>query len=315
MRGIICLGEALIDFIPADRTNTLYEKCPGGAPANVSVGVARLSGKSTFLGKVGDDILGNFLKNTLMDKNVNIDYMKYTKEARTGVVFVELDESGERSFSFYINPSADRFLKEEDIDEDLFKENKILHFGSISMISEPSRSATKKAVKLAKDNNMLVSYDPNLRLGLWESEEDAREIIISMLSSADILKISDEELEFITGESNIEKGLSVMDKYNIPLIFVTMGSRGSYFKFKGEITKVESMKVETVDTTGAGDAFVSGILYSINEEDRNLSQLSREDIINITKFGSICGALAASSKGAMTSLPSIEDVNKIKAAI
>ncbi|KXZ40393.1 fructokinase [Alkalithermobacter thermoalcaliphilus JW-YL-7 = DSM 7308] len=311
MKGIVCLGEALIDFIPADKTNTLYEKCPGGAPANVSVGLARLSSKSIFVGKLGDDILGRFLENTLKEKGVNTEYIKYTNDARTGVVFVELDESGERSFSFYINPSADRFLSEEDIDENLFKENKILHIGSISMISGPSKSATKKAVNLAKSNNMLISYDPNLRLGLWDNEQNAKDTIISMLSYTDILKISDEELKFITGESDIKKGLDAMDIYNIPLIFVTMGKEGSYFKFKGQIEKVESMKVETVDTTGAGDAFVSGVLHMIDKQEKNILDLSKEEVVNITKFASVCGALAASAKGAMTSLPTIDKVNDI----
>ncbi|RKD31776.1 aminoimidazole riboside kinase [Thermohalobacter berrensis] len=311
MKGVICLGEALIDFIPLDNTNMTYQKCPGGAPANVAVGVSKLGGKATFLGKVGKDILGEFLKETLDQNGVKTDYMLFTEEVRTGFTFVTLSKSGERSFSFYIDPSADRFLEVNDIDDKLFRENRILHFGSISMIDEPAKSATKKAVELARKENMIVSYDPNLRLSLWKSKEQAKETIISMLDKCDVLKISEEELEFITCEKDIENGIKKIEKYDIPLIFITMGDKGSYFKFKDEIIKVPAMKVETVDTTGAGDAFVSGILYCLNESEKQLNELTSDEIKQIAKFASVSGGLAASTKGAMTSLPTLKQVKEI----
>ncbi|TYS59732.1 aminoimidazole riboside kinase [Sutcliffiella horikoshii] len=310
--GIISLGEALIDFIPLDPDNISFQKSPGGAPANVAVGVARLEAKSTFIGKVGNDVLGRFLKNTLEDYGVNTSSMLLTDDIRTGVVFVTL-ENGERSFDFYINPSADRFLTEEEIDEKLFDENKILHFGSISLTSEPTRSATIKAVKLAKEKGLTVSYDPNLRLGLWDSEVAAKEQIISMLPYADILKISEEELEFMTGEKNIEKGADKLAKYDIPLLLVTLGSEGSYvFTHEGH-QHVPARKVTTVDTTGAGDAFVSGILYMANEWDGNISAITLEKAVEMATFASVSGSLAASEKGAMTALPSLEQVQSILA--
>lgn len=310
-QGIISLGEALIDFIPLDETNLTYQKSPGGAPANVAVGTARLGAKSTFLGKVGNDVLGRFLKETLEGYNVNTEHMPLTEEARTGAVFVTLAQNGERSFDFYIDPSADRFLQERDIDEVLFTENRILHFGSISLISEPSRSATKKAVQLAKENGMLVSYDPNLRLGLWESKEQAKEVILTMLDQADIVKISEEELEFLTGKHDLEEGVKALQPYQVPVLFVTLGSEGSWAIMKDEMIKVPAMKVSTVDTTGAGDAFVSGILYSLDQYEGDLSQVTIQELEEMATFASVSGGLAASTKGAMTALPTKSEVAAI----
>ncbi|RBP05310.1 aminoimidazole riboside kinase [Rossellomorea aquimaris] len=308
-KGIISLGEVLIDFIPLDKHNTTYQKSPGGAPANVAVGLARLDARSTFLGKVGDDVLGKFLQETLQEYGVRTNQMLLTPDVRTGVVFVTNGEDGERSFDFYIDPSADRFLQVNDIDEEDFLTHKILHFGSISMISSPAKEATHHAVKVAKENGLLVSYDPNLRLGLWDSEENARETIKSMLSEADVLKISEEELEFITGEKEIESGVAKLRAYNIPFLIITMGAEGSYVYVGDARQYVPAMKVKAVDTTGAGDAFVSGILYSIHEFKGDISSLSIEEAARMAGFAAVSGALAASTKGAMTALPSLEEVN------
>ncbi|MEM5016426.1 aminoimidazole riboside kinase [Metabacillus indicus] len=310
-KGIISLGEALIDFIPVDSENLVYQKSPGGAPANVAVGLARLGAPSSFLGKVGDDVLGTFLKETLQSFGVNTDHMLLTKEAKTGAVFITLAEGGERSFDFYIDPSADRFLHEENLDVSLFAESKILHYGSISMISGPSKSATVKAVELARENGMIVSYDPNLRLSLWENEETAKETILSMFGKADLIKISEEELEFLTGESDIEKGVEKLSAYHIPLLFITMGSEGSYAFTKNGAVKIDAMRVNAVDTTGAGDAFVSGILYQLHELETHPGELNADELKRIGRFASVSGGLAASVKGAMTALPTLGEVEDI----
>jgi fructokinase len=308
-QGIISLGEALIDFIPLDEQNTTYQKSPGGAPANVAVGLARLGARSTFLGKVGDDVLGRFLQETLQEYGVRTNQMLLTPDARSGVVFVTNGEDGERSFDFYIDPSADRFLEVNDIDEEDFLTHKILHFGSISLISSPAKEATHHAVKVAKENGLLVSYDPNLRLGLWDSEESARETIKSMLPEADVLKISEEELEFITGEKKIEAGVAKLKAYNIPFLIITMGAEGSFVYVGDARQYVPAMKVKAVDTTGAGDAFVSGILYSVHEYTGDIESLSIEEAARMAQFAAVSGALAASTKGAMTALPSLKEVN------
>ncbi|MGE6754197.1 aminoimidazole riboside kinase [Rossellomorea sp. NPDC071047] len=309
-QGIISLGEALIDFIPLDEQNTTYQKSPGGAPANVAVGLARLGARSTFLGKVGDDVLGRFLQETLQEYGVRTNQMLLTPDARSGVVFVTNGDDGERSFDFYIDPSADRFLQVNDIDEEDFLTHKILHFGSISMISSPAKEATHHAVKVAKENGLLVSYDPNLRLGLWDSEENARETIKSMLPEADVLKISEEELEFITGEKEIEAGVAKLKAYNIPFLIITMGAEGSFVYVGDARQYVPVMKVKAVDTTGAGDAFVSGILYSVDQYKGDIASLSIEEAARMARFAAVSGALAASTKGAMTALPTLNEVNR-----
>lgn len=308
-KGIISLGEALIDFIPLDDQNESFKKSPGGAPANVAVGLARLGAKSCFLGKVGDDVLGRFMKETLESYGVDVSHMSLTEDTRTGVVFVTLGEGGERSFEFYIDPSADRFLTEQEVEAVDYTDYNVLHFGSISLISEPAKSATKKAVQLAKDKGLIISYDPNLRLGLWSSENHAREEIKSMLGAADVVKISEEELEFLTGEKEIESGIQALGHYDIPMIIVTLGADGSYIFIEGQDpVRAEAMKVQAVDTTGAGDAFVSGILYQLSEGGKPVSSYSREEALALAEFASVSGGLAASTKGAMTALPTLEQV-------
>ena len=311
-KGVISLGEALIDFIPLDADNLTYQKSPGGAPANVAVGVARLQTPSTFLGKVGNDVLGRFLKETLQSYGVHTAHMTMTDEVRTGAVFVTLGQGGERSFDFYIDPSADRFLQEQDIAGELFEEHNILHFGSISMISEPSKSATEKAVRLARENGLVVSYDPNLRLSLWKSEQQAKDTILSIMSQVDVLKISEEELEFLTGEKEIKSGVALFkEQYDIPLIFITLGAEGSYAFTKDGSVRVPAMKVNAVDTTGAGDAFVSGILHCLANKEGNVSAITLEDAKQMAEFASVSGGLAASEKGAMTALPTLEKVEEL----
>ncbi|WP_223703025.1 aminoimidazole riboside kinase [Sutcliffiella deserti] len=310
-KGIISLGEALIDFIPLDNDNLTYHKSPGGAPANVAVGVARLETPSTFIGKVGNDVLGIFLKETLIDFGVDTNHLMLTDDIRTGAVFVTLGKDGERSFDFYINPSADRFLDEKEIDELLFTQHKVLHFGSISLISDPSRSATIKAVKLAKENGLVVSYDPNLRLGLWDNAENAKAAITSMLSYADVLKISEEELEFLTGETDIVKGVQLLDPHEIPFTLVTLGSEGSYVFTKEGNRHIPARKVNAVDTTGAGDAYVSGILHCIHERSGSIDSITLEEAAEMATFASVSGGLAASEKGAMTALPTLAQVKAI----
>ncbi|WP_077624803.1 aminoimidazole riboside kinase [Sediminibacillus massiliensis] len=309
-KGIISLGEALIDFIPLDPDNTQFQKSPGGAPANVAVGLARLGAKASFVGKVGDDVLGTFLKRTLEDYGVDTENMYLTKEIRTGVVFVTLAEGGERSFDFYIDPSADRYLHEAEVSEELFKEHNVFHFGSISMIDEPAESATKKAVRLAKENGLIISYDPNLRPMLWKSLDEARTKITSMLGEADLVKLSEEELEFLTGETDIHKGVEKLKEYQIPLLFVTLGHEGSYVFHKGQAVHVPARQVKAVDTTGAGDAFVSGLLYQLSEREKDVTDYTLDELKEITVFASVSGALAASTKGAMSALPTIEEVKK-----
>lgn len=312
-KGVICLGEALIDFIPLDKENMEFLKSPGGAPANVAVGSARLGAKTSFIGKVGNDVLGHFLKETLESYNVLTDAMYLSDEARTGLVFVTLDKDGEREFSFYIKKSADQFLTEEEIPSSLFETHNVFHFGSISLIHEPVESATKRALALAKENGLLISYDPNLRPMLWDSLEEAKTKITSMLGEADLVKLSETELEFITGETDILRGAEKLKEYQIPLLFVTLGKDGVYVFLKGEYIFVEARKVQSVDTTGAGDAFVSSLLYQFSNRGTGVTDVTLEELKEIATLASVSGALAVSTKGAMTALPTIEQVKEFLA--
>ncbi|MFW5889334.1 MAG: carbohydrate kinase family protein [Bacillota bacterium] len=311
MKGVITLGEALIDFTPLDEQNMDFRKNPGGAPANVAVALSRLGVGTSFIGKVGDDVLGNFLAQKLASEKVNIDNLVLTNEAKTAITFVTLDEDGDRSFDFYINPSADRFLRVDEISEKLFSENKIYHFGSISLIDEPARSATKKGIELAHQNGMLISYDPNLREMLWDSLAEAKAMILSVIDKVDIVKVSEEELEFLTGEKNIQKGAEILKtEYDIPVIFITCGSKGSYY-YKDELGYVEAFNINAVDTTGAGDAFMSGVLYNFNKNELSMYEISNDFLKKTLEFANYSGSLAASASGAMAALPSLEEVQKL----
>ncbi|HET7628539.1 MAG TPA: aminoimidazole riboside kinase [Bacillales bacterium] len=305
--GILCLGEALVDFIPTDAKNRFYEKCPGGAPANVAVGLARLGVKTSFIGKVGDDLLGEFLLETLRKEGVDVTQAKRSDEARTGLTFVKLAEGGERDFSFYIEPSADQFLREEELDAAGFRGRKLLHLGSITLIREPARTATKRAVERAKAAGLKVSFDPNVRLGLWPSEARARAAIVDLLGQVDVLKLSEDELAFLTGEASIDAGVEALRRrYEIPLVFVTRGAEGSRVVYGDVSIDCAAMKVKAIDTTGAGDAYVSGILYGLHE--RGFEALDEKALKDIVRLASISGGLAASKKGAMTALPTLAEV-------
>lgn len=310
--GVICIGEALIDFTPTDRTNLIYEKCPGGAPANVAVGLSRFGINSSFVGKVGDDILGRFLEETLENEGVNTSEMVATREAPTGLTFVSLDENGERSFQFYINSSADQFLSVDEVNEASFRNQKILHIGSISMIHERSTRATKKAIQISKENGLWLSFDPNLRLSLWETPELAHERITSVLPQTDILKVSEDELLFITGQKKIRQAIQTIKKvYNISLVLVTLGAKGSIALLNETIIEVPGIKIRSVDTTGAGDAFVAGILYGLNQFEKDLPSLKQKEIFDIVRFANVSGAIMASKKGVMKVLPSLEAIEEL----
>jgi fructokinase len=312
MQGVITLGEALIDFTPLDDQNRDFRKNPGGAPANVAVALSRLGIDVSFVGKVGDDVLGNFLAKKLEAEKVNIDNLILTNEAKTAITFVTLDEEGDRSFDFYIDPSADRFLRADEIDAELFEENKIYHFGSISLIDEPARSATKQGIELARQNEMLISYDPNLREMLWDSLPKAKEIILSVMDEVDIVKVSEEELEFLTGEKDIKKGAEKLKaEYKIPILFITCGSKGAYY-FLNDLGFVEAFEVDAVDTTGAGDAFMSGVLYNFNQANLTLAEIDNKFLEKTLKFANYSGSLAASTTGAMAALPTLAEVQDLE---
>ncbi|EEF50435.1 fructokinase, putative [Ricinus communis] len=311
---IVCFGEMLIDFVPNASGVSLadapgFKKAPGGAPANVAVGIARLGGHAAFIGKVGDDEFGCMLADILKQNNVDNSGMRFDSHARTALAFVTLRADGEREFMFYRNPSADMLLQETELDQDLIKKASVFHYGSISLIHEPCKSAHLAAMEIAKKAGCILSYDPNLRLPLWPSAEAAREGIMSVWKQADIIKVSEEEIEFLTEGSNPFDDKLVLEKLfhpNLKLLLVTEGSEGCRYYTQAFNGKVAGVKVDAVDTTGAGDAFVGGILSKL-ASDMNLYK-DEKKLSEALLFANACGAITVTERGAIPALPTKEAV-------
>lgn len=315
MNDIVALGELLIDFTAhgfSENGSFLFEQNPGGAPANVLVALSKLGKNTAFLGMVGRDKFGVFLKNVLVENNVNTEGLKFSESVNTTLAFVHLEKDGDRVFSFYRNPGADMMLTKEDLNFELIENSKIFHFGSLSLTSEPSRSATLAAVTFAKENGLIISYDPNLRPLLWSSLDIAKQQIISCLKYADILKISEEEFHFITGISDLDVGTELLYNRGISIILITLGEEGCYYKYKGGSGIVKGYKVNTIDTTGAGDGFLGGVLYNFcNMTLDEINDINRECFEKIIKMGNAVGALVTTKKGAIPSMPMLDEINDL----
>ncbi|CAK9168173.1 unnamed protein product [Ilex paraguariensis] len=308
---IVSFGEMLIDFVPTVSGVSLAEapgflKAPGGAPANVAIAVTRLGGKSAFVGKLGDDEFGHMLAGILKENGVSGDGINFDTGARTALAFVTLRADGEREFMFYRNPSADMLLTPEELNLELIRSAKVFHYGSISLIVEPCRSAHLKAMEVAKDAGALLSYDPNLRLPLWPSADEAREQIMSIWDKADVIKVSDVELEFLTGSDKIddESAMSLWHP-NLTLLLVTLGEKGCRYYTKNFHGAIDAFHVKTVDTTGAGDSFVGALLCKIVDDQSILENETR--LRDILTFACACGAITTTKKGAIPALPNESD--------
>ncbi|KAK3016902.1 hypothetical protein RJ639_006507, partial [Escallonia herrerae] len=311
---VVCFGEMLIDFVPTVGGVSLaeapaFKKAPGGAPANVAVGIARLGGSSAFVGKVGEDEFGYMLADILKQNKVDNSGMRFDHNARTALAFVTLRSDGEREFLFFRNPSADMLLHESELDVNLIKQAKIFHYGSISLIDEPCRSTHLAAMAIAKKSGSILSYDPNLRLPLWPSADAAREGIMSIWDHADVIKISEDEISFLTGGDDPYDDSVVLKKLfhpNLKLLLVSEGSEGCRYYTKQYKGRVPGVKVKAVDTTGAGDAFVSGIL-SILASDIDIYQ-DEKRLREALLFANACGALTVTERGAIPAMPTKDAV-------
>ncbi|OVA15459.1 Carbohydrate kinase PfkB [Macleaya cordata] len=312
---IVSFGEMLIDFVPDVAGVSLAEstgflKAPGGAPANVACAITKLGGSSAFIGKFGDDEFGHMLVDILKKNGVNSEGVCFDKDARTALAFVTLKKNGEREFMFYRNPSADMLLKESELNMGLIKQAKIFHYGSISLISEPCRSAHMAAMKAAKEAGVLLSYDPNVRLPLWPSPEAAREGIKSIWTEADFIKVSDDEVAFLTqGDPEDEKNVMSLWYEGLKLLIVTDGEKGCRYFTKSFKGSVKGFSVKTVDTTGAGDAFVGSLLCSI-AKDTSLFQ-NEKKLKEALTFANACGAICTTQKGAIPALPDITSAQQL----
>lgn len=317
MKDVTALGELLIDFTPegkSEQGNPGYVANPGGAPGNVLVSLSCLGMQTEFIGCVGNDNFGDFLVSTLQSKGVQTNGIVYSN-VKTTLAFVHIDELGDRSFSFYRQPGADMMLAKEDIDLRLISNSRIFHVGSISMTHEPSREATLTAVKHAKRNNVVISFDPNLRPLLWDTLDVAKERILTIMNYADVVKVSEEELEFLTGTKDISIGAKqIFDEFNLSLLFITLGDKGSYAYNNHGLVFVPGFSVKAVDTTGCGDAFFSGVLYQLLKNELIHEVLPVEALEQILQFGNAMGAYVAQRKGGIPSMPTLCQIEEFIAS-
>lgn len=310
---VIALGELLIDFTmngESEQGNGLFEACPGGAPCNVLAMLNKMGKKTAFLGKVGQDQFGILLKNTLDDTGIDTSGLMMDQAVNTTLAFVHTFPDGDREFSFYRNPGADMMLTEDEVSEDFVTKAKLLHFGTLSMTHDVVRAATKKALKIAKDNGMLISFDPNLRPPLWSSLDLAKEQMEYGFGYCDILKISDNEIQFVSGMEDYDEGIKYLqDKYHIPLILLTLGKDGSRAYYKDMRVERSGFTCKTIETTGAGDTFCGSSLNYLLEHD--FENLTEEQLGEMLTFANAAAALITTKKGAIRAMPEKEEVLKL----
>lgn len=304
---VIALGEILIDMAPGDKSaqgNDTFEACPGGAPCNVLSLLAKAGHKTAFIGKVGDDMFGHLLTNTIEEIGIDTAGVVFDKDVRTTLAFVKKLPDGNRDFSFYRNPGADMMLQASEVKFDLIQASKIFHFGTLSMTSECGKEATKKAVAFAKEKGLLVSFDPNLREPLWDNLEDAKEAIKWGMANCDILKISDNEVEFMTGLTDMEAGYKkIKEMSSASQVFVTLGPDGSIGAVGDELIKVPGVKMESVvDSTGAGDTFMGCALHYILNHG---IQLDKSQITELLTMANVTASKVTQVKGALKVMPVI----------
>ncbi len=308
---VTALGELLIDFTEngtSAQGNPLLEANPGGAPCNVLAMLERLGKKTAFIGKVGKDMFGTQLKNAVEEVGIDTRNLMIDEEVHTTLAFVHTYPDGDRDFSFYRNPGADMMLTKEEVQEDLIRSSRIFHFGTLSSTHEGVREATRYAIEVAKEAGCIITFDPNLRPPLWNSLEDARKEIEYGLSKCDVLKISDNEVEFLFGTTDYDKGAALLrEKYNIPLILITMGKDGSRAYYKDlRVEAAPFLQENTIETTGAGDTFCASALNYILEH--GLTDLTEDNLLELLTFANAGASLITTRKGALRVMPSRQEV-------
>ena len=312
---VTALGELLIDFTEngtSGQGNTLFEANPGGAPCNVLAMLKKLGRSCAFIGKVGEDMFGHLLRDVAAEAGICMDYLLFDKDARTTLAFVKTFPNGDRDFSFYRSPGADMMLTEEELPLDVVADSRIFHFGTLSMTHEGVRRATCRAVAHARESGAVISFDPNLRPPLWDSLEEAKKQIEYGLARCDVLKIADNELEFMTGETDFDKGAAILrERYpNIRLLNVTAGSEGSYSYYEDKRVFVPACKLGgTIETTGAGDTFCASVLNFVL--DHGLDGLAEADLTEMLRFANTAAYIVTTRKGAIRSMPERAEVEKL----
>lgn len=308
---VTALGELLIDFTEngeSGQGNPLFEANPGGAPCNVLAMLTKLGHKTAFIGKVGDDFFGKQLKEAIEEVGIDSKGLCMDKEIHTTLAMVHTYPDGDRDFSFYRNPGADMMLKESEVKEELIKESKVFHFGTLSMTHEEVRKATKKAIQIAEEAGNIISFDPNLREPLWNSLDEAKEQILYGLSHCHILKISDNEIQWLTGQEDYTDGVKwILERYQIPLILVSMGKEGSRAYYGGKMVEVKPfIQKNTIETTGAGDTFCGCVLHYICEH--GLDNLTEDNLFEMLQFANAAASIITTRKGALRVMPEEKEI-------
>ena len=306
---VVALGELLIDFAmsgQSEQENHMFEACPGGAPCNVLAMLNKLGKKTAFIGKVGNDQFGKLLKSTIEEIGIDAKGLLMDEDVHTTLAFVHTFPDGDRDFSFYRNPGADMMLSAYEVDMNIIRDTKVFHFGTLSMTDEPVRTATKKSLDMAKKAGCLISFDPNLRSPLWKSLDIAKEMMEYGFEYCDILKISDNEIQFVSGKEDYDEGIQYLqERYNIPLIFLTLGKDGSRAYYKGMRVEADGFEVNTIETTGAGDTFCGCVIHGVLE--RGIDNLTEADLVEILTFANAAAAIVTTRKGAIRSMPEKEE--------
>lgn len=311
---VVALGELLIDFTEngmSAQGNPLFEANPGGAPCNVLAMLSRLGHKTAFVGKVGQDFFGQQLEKAIREVGIDASGLRRDPEVHTTLALVHNTPDGDRDFSFYRNPGADMMLREDELPEPLIKEARIFHFGTLSMTHEGVRQATKKAIRIAKEAGALISFDPNLREPLWNSLEDAKEQVLYGLGQCDILKISDDEIQWLSGEQDFDAGVRwIRARFSIPLILVSMGRDGSRAYYQDKIVEVKPfLQPTTIETTGAGDTFCACVLHYILLH--GLQELTETDLWVMLRYANAAASIITTRKGALRVMPKPEEIKQL----
>ncbi|MDY5665131.1 MAG: carbohydrate kinase [Blautia sp.] len=311
MFDVTALGELLIDFTEngtSSQGNPLLEANPGGAPCNVLAMLERLGKKTAFIGKVGKDMFGKQLKAAVEEVGIDTRNVIMDEEVHTTLAFVQTYPDGDRDFSFYRNPGADMMLTKDEVSEELIQSSRIFHFGTLSSTHEGVREATRHAIEVAKAAGCIITFDPNLRPPLWKSLEDARAEIEYGMTKCDVLKISDNEVEFLFGTTDYDKGAALIrEKYNIPLVLITMGKDGSRAYYKDlRVEAAPFLQENTIETTGAGDTFCASALNYVLEH--GLENLTEENLMEMLTFANAAASLITTRKGALRVMPTRQEV-------
>ena len=310
---IVALGELLIDFTPAGYSAEgmrLFEQNPGGAPANMLTAASRFGLKTAFIGKVGDDMHGHFLKSVISEVGIDASAIQMDASVFTTMAFVDLSETGERNFSFARKPGADTMICYRDIDKSFLANSRIFHVGSLSLTDEPARTTTFEAVKYAKKNGTLISYDPNYRASLWTDEEIAIIRMQSLLPYVDLMKISDEETSLLTPYQAPEDALKYLLAQGKKLVAVTLGREGVLIGNRHTVILVKGFQTKAVDTTGAGDSFWGGVLAAFLELKKEADELSEQELEHIGTVGNAVASLCVEKRGGISAIPDLPAIKQ-----